>query len=93
MMNKKLLILLISLPFLTSCNGGEPGYFFLLLFVVLPIVWFGYSLQKKVEENTDSLYIIEGQMKKLIDKIDELESKLSTGPKRTRTKKTTTDKK
>ena len=94
MLNSKLLILFLTISTLSlsSCNGDSPGYFFIILFVIAPIIWFGYSLQKKVEENTDSLYVIEGQLKKLIDKVDELEEKISAPSKTTRTRKTATKK-
>ena len=94
MKNNKILILFLIISSLTlgSCSGDSPGYLFIILFVVLPLGWFGYSLQKKVDENTDSLYIIEGQLKRLIEKVDELEDKISAPAKTTRTRKTTTKK-
>ncbi|NIP32089.1 MAG: hypothetical protein GTO02_22070 [Candidatus Dadabacteria bacterium] len=92
---KLLLILILTLPTitLTSCKGNSPGYLFTIIFIVLPLGWIGYSLLKKVEENTDSLYVIENQLKNLTDKVEELEENLSkTAKTTTRSRKTTTKK-
>lgn len=57
---------------LSGCAGGGtgPGYLFYIIFLIIPLYWIGYSLMKKTEDNTDSLYVIEGQLKRLIDKAD-----------------------
>ena len=72
---------------LTSCasgSGGGPGYLFLLIFIVVPLVGMGVLLLKRTESANDSLYILEGQIKRLSAKIDAIEEKLSESkPKRT----------
>lgn len=66
--------------FLNGCasdGAGGPGYLFLLIFVVAPIVAFGVLLLKRSESTSESLYILEGQIKRLSAKLDNLEEKIS----------------
>lgn len=76
--------------FLSSCSGNGTGYLFQLIFIVAPIIGLGVLLLKRTESTNDSLYILEGQLKRLSAKLDTLEEKVSqTAEKgtRTRTKK------
>lgn len=82
-------ILLIGLN-MTSCSGGGsgPGYLFQLIFIVAPLIGLGLLLLKRSESANDSLYILEGQIKRLSSKIDSIEEKLADSTPKT-TKRTT----
>jgi len=75
---------------ITGCAGGGsgPGYLFQLIFIVAPLVGLGILLLKRTESTNDSLYILEGQIKRLFAKIDSIEEKLAESSTQT-TKKTT----
>lgn len=83
---------ILSAVMLSGCSGGGsgPGYLFQIIFIVIPLVGLGLLLLKRSESNNDSLYILEGQLKRLSAKLDSLEEKVSEltqkGTK-TRTKK------
>lgn len=64
---------------LSSCAGGGPGpgYLFQIIFIVVPVVGLGLLLLKRSESTNDSLYILEGQLKRLSAKLDNLEQKVS----------------
>jgi outer membrane murein-binding lipoprotein Lpp len=69
--------LIFSGLFLTGCDGGEPGYLFHLIFIVGPIITIGILLLKRSDATNDSLYILEGQVKRLSAKLDALEEKIT----------------
>lgn len=69
--------LIFSGLFLTGCDGGEPGYLFHLIFIVGPIIGIGILLLKRSDGTNDSLYILEGQVKRLSAKLDALEEKIT----------------
>lgn len=96
-MNRYLLMVLMGFT-LSGCAGGGdgPGYLFYIIFLIIPLYWIGYSLLKKTEDNTDSLYVIEGQLKRLIERVDKLEEvakkptsrrRATSKPKKTKTEK------
>jgi len=64
---------------LSSCAGGGPGpgYLFQIIFIVVPVVGLGLLLLRRGESTNDSLYILEGQLKRLSAKLDNLEQKVS----------------
>ena len=71
----------------TGCAGGVsgPGYLFQLIFIVVPLVGLGILLLKRTESANDSLYILEGQIKRLSARIESIEEKLSDSqPKATK---------
>lgn len=70
-------VLIFSGLFLTGCDGGEPGYLFQLIFIVGPIVGIGILLLKRSDATNDSLYILEGQVKRLSARLDSLEEKIT----------------
>jgi len=56
--------------------GGGPGYFFLLIFVVIPVIVVLVKLFRESEATSDSLISLEGQLRRLNNKIDDLEASL-----------------
>ena len=76
--------------FLGGCSENGPGYLFQLIFIVAPILGLGFLLLKRSDSTNDSLYILEGQLKRLSAKLDNLEEKVAeiTGKEsKTKTKK------
>ncbi len=73
--------IILSAVMLSGCSGGGggsgPGYLFQIIFIVLPMVGLGLLLLKRSESTNDSLYILEGQLKRLSAKLDSLEEKVS----------------
>ena len=69
--------ILITLMF-SSCagSGDSPGYLFEIIFIIVPLLIIGHYLYKKIETANESLYVIEGQLKKITSKLEELEEKL-----------------
>ena len=69
----------ITALMLGGCAGGGsgPGYLFQIIFIVIPVVALGLLLLKRSESTNDSLYILEGQLKRLSAKLDSLEDKVS----------------
>ena len=63
--------------FLSGCSENGPGYLFQLIFIVAPLVGLGVMLLKRTESTNDSLYIMEGQIKRLSAKLENLEEKVS----------------
>jgi uncharacterized membrane-anchored protein YitT (DUF2179 family) len=63
---------------LNSCAGGAhgAGYWFHFIFIVIPLIVIGFLLLKKSETISDSLYTIEGQLKRLSSRLDNLEEKV-----------------
>jgi len=84
-----LLIILFTTPLLFSCSGSgnSPGYLFQIILIVVPLFIIGHYLHKKVESANESLYVIEGQLKKLTSRIEALEEKLTEKSTAKRTKK------
>lgn len=70
--------ILLSLITLTSCGGGsEPGYLFNIIFIVLPIIFIGHYFHKKIQSAHESLYVMEGQLKRIITKLEKLEEEVT----------------
>jgi hypothetical protein len=72
-------VALMPLALILNSCAGEPhgaGYLFHFIFVVIPLLVIGFLLFKKSETISDSLFTIEGQIKKLSGKLDSLEEKL-----------------
>jgi outer membrane murein-binding lipoprotein Lpp len=63
--------------FLGGCSEYGPGYLFQLIFIVAPLVALGVMLLKRTESTNDSLYILEGQIKRLSSKLESLEAKVT----------------
>lgn len=92
-MNKlSLTVLTTTALVISGCSGGSgnPGYFFQILFIILPLILIGHYLHKKLQNTNESLYIIEGQLKRIITKLEKIEGNLNTG---TSTKSGKSDKK
>ncbi len=63
--------------FLSGCSQYGPGYLFQLIFIVAPLIALGVMLLKRTESTNDSLYILEGQIKRLSSKLENLEAKVN----------------
>jgi len=63
---------------LNNCSGQSvgAGYWFHLIFVLIPLIIIGFIIFIKSEKIIDSLFAIEGQLKKLTNKVENLEEKL-----------------
>ncbi len=84
-----LLIIIATVPLLYSCSGSGsgPGYLFQIILIVIPLFIIGHYLHKKIESANESLYVIEGQLRKLTTRIEALEEKLNEKTSAKRTKK------
>ena len=69
--------ILYSGLFLSGCSEYGPGYLFQLIFIVAPLVVLGVMLLKRTESTNDSLYILEGQIKRLSSRLENLEAKVT----------------
>jgi outer membrane murein-binding lipoprotein Lpp len=63
--------------FLSGCSENGPGYLFQLIFIVAPLIGLGVMLLKRLESTNDTLYILEGQIKRLSAKLENLEEKVT----------------
>lgn len=63
--------------FLSGCSEYGPGYLFQLIFIVAPLVVLGVMLLKRTESTNDSLYILEGQIKRLSSRLENLEARVT----------------
>ena len=63
--------------FLGGCSENGPGYLFQLIFIVVPLIGLGVMLLKRSESTNDTLYILEGQIKRLTAKLENLEEKVT----------------
>jgi outer membrane murein-binding lipoprotein Lpp len=63
--------------FLSGCSENGPGYLFQLIFIVAPLVGLGVMMLRRTESTNDSLYILEGQLKRLSSKLENLEEKVT----------------
>ncbi len=57
-------------------KAGGPGYLFMLIFVVIPVVVILVKLFRESEATSDSLISLEGQLRRLNNKIDDMEAGL-----------------
>jgi len=57
-------------------KAGGPGYLFMLIFIVVPVVVVLVKLFRESEATSDSLISLEGQLRRLNNKIDDLEASL-----------------
>ncbi len=93
MKNSNTFFTLIFISFiLTGCTGGNntPGYLFEIIFIVIPVLIIGHYLYKRIETANESLYVVEGQLKKIIAKLEKLEEDTDKTPQsnsKRRTKK------
>lgn len=69
--------ILYSGLFLGGCSEYGPGYLFQLIFIVAPLVVLGVMLLKRTESTNDSLYILEGQIKRLSSRLENLEARVT----------------
>ncbi len=72
------LMIILLIPILTSCAGRDntPGYIFEIIFIVIPILIIGHYLHKRIETANESLYVVEGQIKRLLTKLEKIEESM-----------------
>jgi len=65
----------------TSCSGGThgAGYWFHIVFILIPLIVIGVFIIKRLEGLHDSIFTIEGQIKRLSGKLDSLDEKIKQG--------------
>lgn len=63
-------------------HGGSPGFWFMLILVVVPLFIGLIKLFRESEATSDSLISIEGQLRRLNNKLDDLEAKQGGGDKK-----------
>jgi len=87
---KKLIsgLFLAGIAVMAGCGGGGaagaakvvgssgPGYIFTILLVVIPVFVILVKLFRESEATSDSLISLEGQLRRLNNKIDDLEASL-----------------
>ena len=76
-MNLKLLITLFTLTIvLSGCSGGNgAGHWFHILFVIVPVGYILYTLNKKIDDIGDSLFKIEDRLSNLSSKSEKDDKK------------------
>jgi len=64
--------------FIGSCSGNPQGagYWFHIIFILLPLISIGVILFKRIESLHDSVFTIEGQIRRISSKLDDIEEKL-----------------
>jgi len=70
--------LLTMAIFISSCSGNPQGagYWFHIIFILLPLVLIGVILFKRIESLHDSVFTIEGQIRRTSSKLDDIEEKV-----------------
>ncbi len=77
---------LLSVVFVLSGCAGNPqgaGYWFHIIFILVPLIVIGVLLLRRIESLHDSVFTMEGQLKRLSGKLDNLDEKIKqpTGKK------------
>ncbi len=70
--------LLTIASFISGCSGNPQGagYWFHIIFILLPLVLIGVILFKRIESLHDSVFTIEGQIRRTSSKLDDIEEKV-----------------
>ena len=75
-MNPNFISLTFCLLILTGCSSeGGAGHWFHILFVIVPLGFILYLLNKKIDDISESLFNIEGQISKLNPKFEKNDKK------------------
>lgn len=76
-MNLKLIITFSALCIgLSGCSGGSgAGHWFHILFIMIPLGFILYFINKKIDDISESLFKLEGQISQLASKSDKNEKK------------------
>ncbi len=85
-MNLKNPVKLLPLVLVLTGCGGNPqgaGYLFHIIFILLPLIVIGVFLLRRIESLHDSVFTMEGQLKRLSGKLDNIDEKIKqpTGKK------------
>jgi len=70
----------------TAASSGGPGYWFQLIFIVLPLLVILVKLFMDLSAMRESLYALESQFRRLNSRLDELEAKIKPQPTKPRNK-------
>jgi len=70
--------LLTMAIFISSCSGNPQGagYWFHIIFILLPLILIGVILFKRIESLHDSVFTIEGQIRRISGKLDDVDEKI-----------------
>jgi hypothetical protein len=61
---------------LSGCSGGNgAGHWFHILFVIVPLGFIFYFLNKKIDKLSESLFKIEGKISQLTSKLEKNDKK------------------
>ena len=75
-MNPNFISLSFCLLILTGCSSeGGAGHWFHILFVIVPLGFILYLLNKKIDDISEYLFKIEAQMSKLSSKLEKNDKK------------------
>jgi hypothetical protein len=79
-------IKLLSVVFILGGCSGNPqgaGYWFHIIFILLPLIIIGVLLLRRIESLHDSVFTLEGQLKRLSGKLDTIDENIKqpTGKK------------
>lgn len=63
---------------LGGCSGNPQGagYWFHIIFILLPLIIIGVLLLRRIESLNDSMFTMEGQLKRLSGKLDTIDEKI-----------------
>lgn len=77
-MNITQILGLSTIIFFTSCAGGSnPGYLFHIIFIIIPLIFIGHYIHKRLVSSNESLYVLEGQLKRIITRLEKLEDRIN----------------
>ncbi len=64
--------------FISGCSGNPQGagYWFHIIFILLPLILIGVILFKRIESLHDSVFTIEGQIRRISSKTDDVDEKI-----------------
>lgn len=78
MYSKNSIAALFTVFILTGCSGNPQGagHWFHILFILVPLIIIGILLLRRLESLHDSVFTMEGQIKRLSGKLDTIDEKI-----------------